>query len=110
MPENDFQKYELNYRQLGKVAAECLIQDISKEKRKKSGPEEIEEPNQRTGQDRGQDSGHPCLLLENSGFRDWFADILIPSSKKPLNAGPGQPRAYTMRNLSRIYTKKPVSL
>ena len=35
MPENDFQKYELNYRQLGKVAAECLIQDISKEKRKK---------------------------------------------------------------------------
>ena len=84
MPENDFQKYELNYRQLGKVAAECLIQDISKEKReKKSGPEEIEEPNQRTGQDRGQDSGHPCLLLENSGFRDWFADILIPSSKSP---------------------------
>lgn len=35
MPENDFQKYELNYRQLGKVAAECLIQDISKEKREK---------------------------------------------------------------------------
>ena len=32
MPENDFQKYELNYRQLGKVAAECLIQDLSKEK------------------------------------------------------------------------------
>ena len=25
MPENDFQKYELNYRQLGKIAAECLI-------------------------------------------------------------------------------------
>ena len=112
MPENDFQKYELNYRQLGKVAAECLIQDISKEKKeKKSGPEEIEEPNQRTGQDRGQDSGqdsgHPCLLLENSGFRDWFADILIPSSKKPLNVLTlDSPSAYTMRNLSRIYTKK----
>ena len=108
MPENDFQKYELNYRQLGKGCGGVPDSGhIKRKKGKKSGPEEIEEPNQRTGQDSGQDSGHPCLLLENSGFRDWFADILIPSSKKPLNVLTlDSPSAYTMRNLSRIYTKK----
>lgn len=85
MPENDFQKYELNYRQLGKVAAERLIQDIKK----------------------GEPGNQPDLILENSGFRDWFADILLPASREPLNVLTlDSPSAYTMRNLSRIYTKK----
>ena len=85
MPENDFQKYELNYRQLGKVAAEQLIKDIKK----------------------GKPGSQPGLILENSGFRDWFADILLPSSKTPLNVLTlDSPSAYTMRNLSRIYTKR----
>lgn len=85
MPENDFLKYELNYRQLGKVAAETLIRDITK----------------------GQPGNQPDLILENAGFRDWFGDILLPSSREPLNVLTlDSPSAYTMRHLSRIYTKK----
>ena len=116
MPENDFQKYELNYRQLGKVAAECLIQDISKEKRgkravRKNQRNQTSAPARTTDRtaDRAADIPACCWRIPASGTG--FADILIPSSKKPLNVLTlDSPSAYTMRNLSRIYTKKPVSL
>lgn len=83
MPENDFIKYEMNYRQLGKVAAETLI------RRAQSGGELQER------------------LLENSGFRDWYCNIIPSKSGRPVNVITlDSPEAYIMRNFSRLYTKK----
>lgn len=83
MPENDFQKYELNYRQLGKVAAEKLIRSI-----------------------RTSIAVSSCTL-ENSGFRNWFANIIPTLAKEPLNILTlDTPTAYAMRTLSQLYTKK----
>ncbi len=84
MPENDFTKYEMNYRQLGKIAAETLIRKADSEKR-------------------------VCekRLLESSGFRDWYSNIIVPRSKKPINVITlDSPEAYIMQNFSRLYTKK----
>lgn len=83
MPENDFMKYEMNYRQLGKVAAETLI-------RRAQGGGEL----------RGQ-------LLESSGFRDWYCNIIPSAAGRPVNVITlDSPEAYIMRNFSRLYTKK----
>lgn len=81
MPENDFIKYELNYRQLGKIAAETLIRKTK------------EAPRQR--------------ILENTGFRDWFSNIRMGSDKTPLHILTlDSPSAYTLQNLSHLYTQK----
>jgi multiple sugar transport system substrate-binding protein len=83
MPENDFDKYELNYRQLGKIAAETLIED---------------DPSGKYPEKR---------ILENSGFRDWFSNIIYSDNKSPLNILTlDTPSAYTLRSLSRLYTQK----
>lgn len=83
MPENDFVKYELNYLKLGNMAAQRLI-----------GQLEHAEPEQFT-------------VLENSGFRNWYAHIIPSSSPKPLNVLTlDTPSAYSLRHLSNLYTKK----
>lgn len=83
LPEKDFDKYELNYRQLGKIAAETLIEnDLSGKYPEKR-------------------------ILENSGFRDWFSNIIYSDNKSPLNILTlDTPSAYTLRSLSRLYTQK----
>ena len=85
MPENDFKKYEMDYRQLGKVAAETLIR-----------------------QAQGREKQGSCRkLVESSGFRDWYSNIIVSKSKKPLNVITlDSPEAYIMRNFSKLYTKK----
>ena len=84
MPEIDFQKYELNYRQLGKVTAERLIKRI-----------------------KGKEEEPQTILLENPGFRNWFSNILVPETPSALNVLTlDSPEAYIMRNLSRIYTQR----
>ena len=67
MPENDFTKYEMNYRQLGKVAAEILIRQADEEE---AG---------------GKREEWSRVILESSGFRDWYSNIIVPRDKKPLN-------------------------
>ena len=84
MPENDFEKYEMNYRRMGKIAAETLIRRGEKEKL-----EAVD------------------ALLEGNGFRDWYAHIIVPKTPVPLNVITlDSPEAYIMRSLSRLYTKK----
>lgn len=85
MPENDFIKYEMNYWQLGTLAARQLIQHADSPARLPLGQ----------------------TFLPMDGFRDWYANIMIPAEQKPLNVITlDSPEAYTMRNLSRLYTKK----
>lgn len=85
MPENDFVKYEMDYRQLGKLAAERLIR-----------------------QAQGKEGrGDNRQLLESRGFQDWYPGITTPRSRKPINVITlDSPEAYIMRNFSRLYTKK----
>ncbi len=85
MPENDFIKYEMNYWQLGTLAAKRLIEYA----------------------DADTIPPQDTTLLKMNGFRDWFANIITPRDPKPLNVITlDSPEAYTMRNLSRLYTKK----
>lgn len=85
MPENDFIKYEMDYRQLGKTAAETLIKGAVRPDKRQEGQN----------------------YLKMNGFRDWYANIIVPKDKRPLNVLTlDTPEAYTMRNLSRLYTKK----
>lgn len=83
MPENDFVKYELNYRKLGNMAASHLIDNLE-----------------------GIETGSR-VILENSGFRNWHAHIIGTPSQEPLNVLTlDSPSAYTMRHLSSLYTQK----
>ncbi len=85
MPENDFTKYEMNYRQLGKVAAETLI---------KGAPEQNVPP-----------APSRCWRAAVSGTG--IPILLCQEDKKPLNVITlDSPEAYIMRNFSRLYTKK----
>ena len=84
MPENDFIKYEMNYRQLGTIAAETLIKKAS-----------------------GREPGPVHQILKSSGFKDWYANILVPEEPRPLNVITlDSPEAYIMRSFSRLYTRK----
>ena len=84
MPENDFIKYELNYHHLGKNAAKYLISSISNDT-----PDSISD-----------------LTPEAFGIRNWFTNIIPTPHKSPLNVLTlDSPSAYTMRNLSRMYTQ-----
>lgn len=83
MPETDYHKYELNYRQLGNNAARRLIRRIEKH----------EAPG--------------THILRNTGFRAW-----VPAppggSKQPkvLNiATLDSPTAEIMRSMARLYTR-----
>ena len=84
MPENDFVKYEMNYRQLGKIAAETLI--------KRSLSERPPAPQQ---------------VLDGSGFRDWFSNIIVSDTCSSLNIITlDSPEAYIMQSFSRLYTHR----
>ncbi|NLV59984.1 MAG: extracellular solute-binding protein [Clostridiales bacterium] len=85
MPEKDYQKYELNYRLMGNTAAKSLI---------------------RQAQD-GEASGQARqTLLENVGFRNWYAHIITPAKPRPINVLTlDSPTAYIMRNMAQLYTK-----
>lgn len=83
LPENDFIKYELNYRHLGNMAAEALIKQVEKEETTDS------------------------MILEGAGFRDWSFQIKGSKSQSSLNVLTlDSPSAYTMMNLSKLYSKK----
>jgi multiple sugar transport system substrate-binding protein len=83
MPENDFIKYELNYRYLGIIAAEALIKVAEKK--------EVKFP----------------ILLDNTGYRNWFPNIKFKEESEPINVLTiDSPEAYTMKSLSRMYTQK----
>lgn len=85
LPESCFIKYELNYRQLGKLSAEQLIKQIQGEKNILSKP----------------------YILENDGFRCWFPEHDFIPSAKPLNLLLlDSPETKIIKNLSRLYTKK----
>lgn len=85
MPENDFVKYEMDYRLLGKRAAERLIR--------------------RTLSQSG-DTGK-TTYLQGSGFRNWHANIIAPGNCQALNVITlDSPEAYIMQNFTRLYTKK----
>ena len=84
MPENDFVKYEMNYRQLGKIAAETLI--------KRSLSERPPAPQQ---------------VLDGSGFRDWYSNIIVSDTCSSLNIITlDSPEAYIMQSFSRLYTHR----
>lgn len=85
MPEIDYQKYELNYRLLGNNAAKNLIRQI---------------------QEPSGDGAMREMILENRGFRNWFAHCRIPAQPCPLNVLTlDSPTAYIMRSMSQLYTK-----
>ena len=95
MPEANFIKYELNYRLMGKRAAELLISDIG----------------HRTTEHR--------VILENSGFRDWSApkphagDAASAAGTGSAAAAPERinlltldsPEASAMKYLALLYTQ-----
>lgn len=85
LPEGDFVKYEMNYRLLGKLAAEWLIQNKTARK--------YREP--------------LFQIVESNGFRDWYANILISKEQKTLNVITlDSPEALIMKNFSKLYTQK----
>lgn len=78
MPENNFQKYEMDYRHLGKVTAESLIKD------KKQN-----------------------LNISGIGFRNWYKNIPIKSEVDSLNViCIDSPEAYLMKHFAKLFTKK----
>lgn len=99
MPEHDFIKYEMNYRKLGKMAAEYLIglAERREDSREKQNSQETQD-----SQDREKER-----ILEGEGFRDWYFNLSAPKEPRPINVLTlDSPEAYIMRNFSRLYTKK----
>lgn len=102
MPEHDFIKYEMNYRKLGKMAAEYLIglAERREDSREKQNSQETQDSQER--QDREKER-----ILEGEGFRDWYFNLSAPKEPRPINVLTlDSPEAYIMRNFSRLYTKK----
>ncbi len=82
MPENDFIKYELNYRKLGTLSAKKLIDNLEK-----SVPISSQ-------------------YLDNSGFRNWNSNIISSNKCRELNILMlDTPTVYSIRHLSRLFTK-----
>lgn len=83
LPENDYTKYELNYRLLGNTAAQSVIRELEG----KAVPRE--------------------QILKNSGFRSWRPPQLAKPAQHPINVITlDSPAAYNMRDLSRLYTQQ----
>lgn len=81
LPSSDFIKYELNYRLLGKTAAEKLIRNIESPQKK-----------QRT------------TILPNTGFRNWHPGM-PPQNGSLTMMTLDSPTAMIVRNMARMYTK-----
>ncbi len=84
MPEDDFTKYELNYRLLGKEAARVLIEQLE---------------TQRTCSHK---------VLQNYGFRNWFGkEFMVSTVPESINVLTlDSPEASIMQNLAQLYTEK----
>lgn len=82
LPENDFKKYELNYRLLGKVSAEQLIKRI-------------------TGQHAAKPQEH---ILANTSLRNWTPGP-VPEAGSLTMMTLDSPTALVVRNMARMYTK-----
>lgn len=82
LPEQDFQKYELNYRYLGRKAAEQLLHSLE-----------------------GQ--GGTSTMLENAGFRAWSKSPVIikgnPCSLRMLLLD--TPPSFALQHLARLYRR-----
>lgn len=85
LPENDFRKYELNYRLLGRVCAEQLISRITR---------------------KGSQSGFKPreTILPNTGFRDWNPGVAPSKGSLTMMTLDG-PTANIVKNMARLYTK-----
>ena len=82
MPSKDFQKYELNYRLLGKTAAEQLI-----------------------AQHRSPQNSCRSTILENDGIRSWGAGARSDSAGKTITVLTlDSPTARIMESLAKLYT------
>jgi multiple sugar transport system substrate-binding protein len=84
MPEYSFSKYELNYRLMGKTAAQQLIENIK----------EQAEPRR--------------TVLPNTGFRHWYKGPVFPhfnTAEKLHILALENPTAETMKHLSRIFSQ-----
>lgn len=83
LPENDYCKYELNYRLLGNTAAQTLIGRLSG----RAFPNE--------------------QILKSSGFRSWEPLPVSIAAKRPLSAIMlDSPAARIMGDMARLYTQK----
>lgn len=110
IPENDFIKYEMNYRQLGKRAAKMLIR-----KAEESGAEESTAQESATEENTASEKipdnvgteGHANWMIPGDGFQNWFVNIRKPESTQPLNIVTlDSPEAYIMKMFSRLFTQK----
>ena len=81
MPEGNFVKYELNYRLMGKRAAELLISHIA----------EPDSPER--------------LILDNSGFRQWVAPMPAYRAEQINMLTLDNPEAAALKHLARLYTR-----
>lgn len=84
MPEHSFFKYELNYRLMGKTAAQQLIDNIKRQ------------------------TGARRTILPNTGFRFWYKGPVFPrfnAAEKLHILTLESPTAETMKYLSRIFTQ-----
>lgn len=81
MPEGNFIKYELNYRLMGKKAAELLISHI------------------------GHNAKGNRVILENSGFREWAAPRLRSEGACLNLLTLDSPEASVMKYLALLYTQ-----
>lgn len=81
LPENDFKKYELNYRLLGKEAAHMLLHNIS-----------------------SKSADGRAMILTNYGFRSWDAPK-VSDTKYLTIMTLDSPTAHIMENMARLYTK-----
>jgi multiple sugar transport system substrate-binding protein len=82
MPSKDFKKYELNYRLLGKTAAEQLI-----------------------SQHHSPQSACRNIILENDGIRSWIAGARPSSRGKSITVLTlDSPTARIMESLAKLYT------
>ncbi|MDR1863072.1 MAG: extracellular solute-binding protein [Treponema sp.] len=84
LPEHSFFKYELNYRLMGKTAAQQLIENIKEQNRARR------------------------TILPNTGFRSWYkgpAFSRFSAAEKLHVLTLESPTAETMKSLSRIFTQ-----
>ena len=83
MPENNFVKYELNYRMLGRMAAQQLIGNIAQKT---------------TGRK---------IILKNTGFRQWHPESITVKKNPPILRllTLESPASNAIGYLSRIFTR-----
>ncbi len=82
LPDQDFQEYELNYRYLGRKAAEQILETMD-------------------------GNGSKTVVIENSGFRTWMTSPMIirgnPRSLRMLLLD--APPSFALQHLARLYCR-----